>query len=490
MKLRELLTDIKPLACTAELETEILDIRYDSRHVKAGELFVAIVGLETDGHQYIPMACLNGAAVVVCEVKPELDIPYVLVEDSRQALSYISARYFGQPAKGMTMLGVTGTNGKTTSTLLIKSVLEHCLDAKIGLIGTNENMIDDMVIPTERTTPESYVLQKLLRQMADAGCTHVVMEVSSHALALGRVAGIRYAVGVFTNLSQDHLDFHETMEQYAMAKAALFAQSDVGIINMDDDYTPFMLEVAQASSCKVCGFSVDKNEADLMAKNIRLKPGSVAFSVLIPGEIQRMELHIPGQFSVYNALGVVGTVNALGVPLSEIAEALAKADGVKGRVEPVPTDGDYTILIDYAHTPDALENVLAAVRRFATGRVVALFGCGGDRDRTKRPVMGEVAVRLSDFVIVTSDNPRTEVAGEIIKDILAGMKKTKTPYVAMEDRREAIGYAIAHHQPGDVIVLAGKGHETYQEIGKVKHHMDEREIVAEYLAARRTEVPQ
>jgi len=485
MTLRDLLLDVKPIEVTANLDMEIRDIRYDSREVESGDMFVAISGFETDGHSYIAAAWDRGAALVVCQRKPEIDIPYVLVEDSRTALAYISARYFGQPAKSMKMLGVTGTNGKTTTTLLLKSVLEQCLDVKVGLIGTNENMIGDAAIEAERTTPESYVLQKLLRQMADAGCAYVVMEVSSHALALGRVAGIQYAVGVFTNLSQDHLDFHHTMEAYALAKAQLFAQSDVGLINIDDNYAPIMLEVAKQASCKVISFSVEKNEADLMAKSIRLKTDSVEFSVLVPGEIERMTLHIPGEFSIYNALGVVGTVYAQGVCLPKIAAALGKAKGVKGRVESVPTDGDYTILIDYAHTPDAIENVLTAVRGFAKGRVVMLFGCGGDRDPLKRPIMGEAAARLSDFVIVTSDNPRTEVPAEIIADILPGVEKTDTPYVTIVDRREAICYAIEHHQPGDVIVLAGKGHETYQIIGKEKFDLDERVVIADYLAKRK-----
>jgi len=310
------------------------------------------------------------------------------------------------------------------------------------------------------------------------------MEVSSHALALGRVAGIQYTASVFTNLSQDHLDFHHTMEAYALAKAQLFAQSDIGIINIDDSYAPIMLEVAEKSACQIMRFSVEKNEADLMAKRIRLKTDNVEFSVLIPGAIERMTLHIPGEFSIYNALGVVGTVYALGVTLPEIAEALGKAKGVKGRVEPVPTDGDYTILIDYAHTPDALENVLTAIRGFSKGRVVTLFGCGGDRDRTKRPIMGEIASRLSDFVIVTSDNPRTEPPSEIIADILPGVEQSGTPYITIEDRRKAIAYAIEHHQTGDVIVLAGKGHETYQIIGKEKFDLDERIVVAECLSKR------
>jgi len=470
---------------TADPDMEIADIRYDSRAVGLGDLFVAIEGLEADGHQYIQAAVTQGAAAVVCQKAPAEDIPYILVEDSRTALALISARYFGQPAKQMKLIGVTGTNGKTTTTLLLKSVLEQCLEAKVGLIGTNENLIGEEIIETERTTPESYELQKLFRQMADAGCTYVVMEVSSHALALSRVAGLRFAVGVFTNLSQDHLDFHKNMDNYARAKALLFTQSGKGVINIDDDYAQFMLRAAEDTGCHVLTFSVDKNEADLMAKNIRLKTGSVEFSVLVPGQIQRMVLHIPGEFSVYNALGVVGCACCLNIPLEKTADALKKARGVKGRVEVVQTDGDYTVLIDYAHTPDALENVLTAVRGFAQGgRTVVLFGCGGDRDRAKRPLMGKIAAELADHVIVTSDNPRTEDPNAIIEEIVAGMEETETPYITIEDRRAAIAYAIDNHRPGDIIILAGKGHETYQEINKVKHHMDEREIVAEHIASR------
>lgn len=486
MKLKELLADITPLAVAADLEMEIADVRYDSRAVTAGDLFVAICGLESDGHQYIASAIQRGAAVVLCQTVPNEDIPYVQVTDSREALALVSARYFGMPANEMQLIGVTGTNGKTTTTLLLKSVLEQCLESKVGLIGTNEIVIGEESVPAERTTPESYELQKILRQMADNGCGYVVMEVSSHALVLSRVAGLRFAVGVFTNLSQDHLDFHGNMDNYARAKALLFMQSKQGVINIDDSYAEIMLTAATESGCHVLSFAVDKNEADLLAKNVRLKTGSVEFSVLRPGEIQRMVLRIPGKFSVYNALGVVGCACCLDIPLSETATALGNARGVKGRVETVPTDGDYTILIDYAHTPDALENVLQAVRGFAgERRVVVLFGCGGDRDRTKRPLMGAVASELADFVIVTSDNPRTEQPAAIIDEITAGMKAGQTPYIVIEDRRAAIVWAMDNHKPGDIIILAGKGHETYQEINHIKHPMDEREIVATHIKALR-----
>jgi len=482
MKLKELLKDVQVLETAIDLNMEVKDIKYDSRAVEPGDVFVAIVGFETDGHKYIASAIEKGAVAVVCQMRPDEGVPFVRVSNSRLALALMSKVYFGDPAAGMTMVGITGTNGKTTTTLLLKHMLEAVCGAKVGLIGTNSNMIGDEELPTERTTPESYELQKLFRQMADKGCTHVVMEVSSHSLTLDRVAGVQYAVGLFTNLTQDHLDFHGTMENYADAKAMLFTQCDKGIVNLDDKWAPFMLEKAK---CPMMSFSVDSVEGDLFANDLRISPSGVKFVALHgTGGLARVSLPIPGRFSVYNALGVIACGLSLGLELQDCVQSLKTASGVKGRVEVVPTDGDYHILIDYAHTPDALENVLKSMKETAEGRVVALFGCGGDRDRTKRPLMGAIAAKCADFVIVTSDNPRTEVPGDIIKDILAGMKGIRTPHAVIENRREAIAYAIDNHLPGDVIVLAGKGHETYQIIGKEKHHMDEREIVAEHLVKR------
>ena len=484
MKLKEILRDIEVLQSTADGELEISGISYDSRAAKPGDLFTAIVGFESDGHRYIPAAVERGAAAVLCERAPEDGTPYVLVRDSRYALAIASRNFFGDPAGKMTMIGVTGTNGKTTSTLLMKHVLEETLGAKVGLIGTNANMIGDAVLPTERTTPESYELQRLFREMADAGCTHVVMEVSSHSLVLERVAGIRFALGIFTNLTQDHLDFHKTMEAYAEAKAKLFSVCDRGVINLDDSYGSFMIDRAQ---CPVMTYSVQRNEADLVAKDLKLLPDAIRFCAVTTGSIARVNLGIPGRFSAYNALDVLTGAMSLGIPLEEAAEALSSAKGVKGRMEPVPTDGDYTVLIDYSHTPDALENVLKTVRETCSGRVVAVFGCGGDRDRTKRPIMGRIGTELADFAIITSDNPRTEDPEEIIREILAGVSAEKGRWTAITDRAEAIAYAIDNHCPGDVIVLCGKGHETYQEINHVKHHMDEREIVAEILERRKNQ---
>jgi len=478
MKLADLMTGISVVQTTADMETEIKDIKYDSRNVEKGDLFVAIVGFETDGHEYIKAAEARGAAAVVCEKRPETGIPYILVENSRQALAAISASYFGNPAHRMKIIGVTGTNGKTTTTFLLKEVLEKCENTSVGLIGTNRNMIGSRTIDTERTTPESYDLHKLFREMADSGCEYVVMEVSSHSLVLNRVHGIEFEIGIFTNLTQDHLDFHGTMENYAQAKAEMFKLCKMGIINIDDDYAGQMMSAAQ---CPVFTFSTEKDEADLLAKDIKLGSDSVKFLALIKGEIQRVSLKIPGEFSVYNALGVIAAAYKLGISLKDISGALAQAEGVSGRVEVAYTNDDYTMLIDYAHTPDALENVLNAVRGFSLGRTVILFGCGGDRDSKKRPLMGEIAARLADFVIVTSDNPRTEEPARIIEDILQGMKDTKTPYAVIENRREAITYAMNNAQKDDVIVLAGKGHETYQIVGETKYHMDEREIIAENL---------
>ena len=479
MKLRELLEGLPVIEMNADPELEISGVSYDSRQTREGDLFVAMAGYETDGHKYIPMARRLGASCILCQVKPEGDEPYVLVENSRWALAQLGRNWYGDPAASMTMVGVTGTNGKTTTTYLLKDILEKKRGAKVGLIGTNQNMVGDMVIPTERTTPESFELQGLFRKMKDAGCTHVVMEVSSHALYLHRVAGVRFAVGIFTTLTQDHLDFHKTMEEYCDAKALLFRQCDTGVYNGDDQWVARLLSHA---TCDPVCFG-QKGSADLTAKDIVLEADHIAFNAVTKSESVPIRLGIPGGFMVYNAMGVLAAAQALGISLEESAEVLSQSANVKGRVEVVPTDGDYTILIDYAHTPDALENVLKSVRGFAKGRVVALFGCGGDRDATKRPQMGAIAAKLADFVIVTSDNPRTENPHAIIADIIDGMIGTETDYVVVESRTDAIRFAMDHAMPGDVIVLAGKGHETYQIIGKEKYPLDERQVVAEHLQA-------
>ena len=482
MKLKELLRGLGVLELHADEALDITGVQYDSRQVSPGDLFVAISGFQTDGHKYIPKAMENGAACVVCEKKPETDIPYVLVPDARAALAALGANWFGHPADDLCVIGITGTNGKTTSTYLLKHVLEKTLGAKVGLIGTIQNMIGDEVLHTERTTPESFELQKLFADMRGAGCTHVIMEVSSHALVLHRADQIRFGAAVFTNLTEDHLDFHKTMDAYCDAKAMLFRRCETGAVNVDDAYAKRIMEQAD---CRLLTYSAQGKPAALKAEHIGLFSDRVEFDAVYQNERVPVTLGIPGIFSVYNALGVIAAALALDIPLAAIADALRTAQSVKGRVEVVPTPGKgYTVLIDYSHTPDSLENILKAVRGFCAGRIIAVFGCGGDRDPYKRPVMGRIAAELSDLAIVTSDNPRTEDPYKILRQILAGMQDTETPYEVIESRVSAIGRAMELAQKDDVIVLCGKGHETYQEIGHEKHHLDEREVVASYLEAK------
>lgn len=478
MKLRELIKNLSIIEMSADAEREISGVSYDSRKTEKGDMFVAIRGFEADGHKFIPKAVENGAAVILCEEKPSCDIPYVLVSDSRYGLAIVSRDFFGDPASEMTMIGITGTSGKTSSSYLIKHMLESKLDAKVGLIGTNGNMIGDEFLHTEHTTPESYELHKLFRHMADSGCTHVVMEVSSHSLTLERVAGIHFDVALYTNLSQDHLDFHGTMEEYAAAKRKLFSMCSLGCFNLDDAWADFMRDGA---SCRTMTFSTEKNEADLVAKDIRLTADGVRFASVSGDEISMTKLGIPGMFSVYNALGTMSVGLALGLSLADCSDAMSSAKGVKGRLEIVPTGRDFSVVIDYSHKPDALEKVLKTLKPVTRGRLIALFGCGGDRDKLKRPIMGRIAADNADLVVVTSDNPRTEDPDEIIREIVAGMKDKRTPTKVICDRREAIAWAIDNAAPGDVLLLAGKGHEDYQVVGHEKHHMDEREIVADCL---------
>lgn len=480
MKLVHLLKGITIKESQADMALEITGISYDSRTTVKGDIFVAVRGYESDGHKYIKTAIEKGAACVLCEEKPDDSVPYIIMDNTRRGLAVVSSNWYNNPSSAMKIIGVTGTNGKTTTTNIIKTVIENCTGAIVGLIGTNYNMIGNRIIETERTTPESYELQKIFREMADEGCTYVVMEVSSHALFLDRVYGVAFEVGVFMNLTQDHLDFHKTMEEYAQAKALLFMQSKYGVVNIDDSYAYLMIQTAM---CPIFTFSAVEDTADLVAKRIKLHSEKVNFCALTIDALQEVELNIPGMFSIYNALAAISTAIILKLDLEDIAKALKACKGVVGRAEVVPTERNFTIIIDYAHTPDALEKIINTFKELAIGRVVTLFGCGGDRDGTKRPLMGEIASRLSDFVVVTTDNPRTEVPGKIIDDILAGMKDTKTPYIVIENRKEAVEWAIQNAQPHDIIILAGKGHETYQIIGKQKLHFDEREIVKDFLSA-------
>lgn len=479
MKLRNLLVDVALTEQRAAPETEITDLSYDTRTMRPGALFAALPGYKTDGQNFIREALDHGAAAVLCREAPQEEGPWLVAEDPRLALALISANWFGRPAEGLCCVAVTGTNGKTTTTYLLKAVLEGALHTKVGLIGTNQNMIGDQVLPASRTTPESCEIQSLMRSMVDAGCTHVVMEASSHALVMRRTAGIRFTAGIFTNLTQDHLDFHRTMEEYRRAKGLLFEQSDLAVLNLDDEAGPWY---AARVPCPVFTYSEHKDEADLVAKNIRLFPDRVEFEAVARRTIGRVSLAIPGGFTIYNALGAIACALNLDLKLDDITAALRTAKGVKGRLETVPVPAPFTVLIDYAHTPDALENVLTTVRDFTHRRVICLFGCGGDRDRTKRPQMGEIAGALADLVIVTSDNPRTEDPGAIIHDILPGLDGARSECLLEPNRRAAIRAALSRAGPGDVVLLAGKGHETYQEIDGIQYPFDEREEVYSFFA--------
>lgn len=477
MKLSTLLKGVEVLETHAPMDMEIHHIANDSRKVENGDLFISISGFTTNGNRFIPVAMEKGAAVVVTATKPTENIPYVLVASDRLAMAQIAANFYDHPAKKLKMVGVTGTNGKTTVTLLVKHILETVKGAKVGLIGTMENLIGEEVVPTERTTPESPELQALFARMVDAGCSYGVMEVSSHAIALERVGGVHYRVAAFTNLTEDHLDFHKTMENYGETKATLFARSDKAVLNQDDGWYSLMASKATGSVLTTGLYA----NAGLYATDLELVADGIHFTAHYGQEQAFVDLPIPGKFTVYNALTALGIALALDVDLQTAAAALKTAKGVKGRVEVVPTEGkDYTVLIDYAHTPDGLQNVLSAVKGFCKGRLIAVFGCGGDRDPIKRPIMGRIGAEIADIAVITSDNPRTENPHAIIADILSGVADRKNCAV-IENRIEAIHYAMDIAQKDDIIVLAGKGHETYQEICGVKSHLDEREEVAKYL---------
>lgn len=480
MKLSRLLRDVNGGDLCGKPEREITGICSDSRRVGQGSLFVAIPGFQSDGHQYIRQAMEQGACAVVAQHAPDCPVPegvtLILVDDARRALAQLAAEWYDHPERQLRLIGVTGTNGKTTTTWLIRHILEQ-RGHKCGLIGTNGSIVDGPLRPAERTTPEAPELYGLLREMADAGCEYAAMEVSSHSLVLERVHGLHFAAAAFTNLTQDHLDFHKDMEHYFQAKALLFQRCDTAVLNLDDDWG---LRLAERVSCPRLTYSAKRLEADLIAKNIVLLPDQVQAVLVRDNDIARMRLNIPGMFSVYNGLTAIGCCLALGLTLEESAQALQSAQGICGRAEIVPTGREFTVMIDYSHTPDSMENILRTVRGYAKGRVVGLFGAGGDRDHAKRPIMGRIAGELCDLCVVTSDNPRSEEPEAIIRDILQGMSQ-KHKYKVIPDRREAIAWCIKNARKDDIIVLMGKGQETYQEIRGVKHHLDEREEVRRAL---------
>ena len=453
----------------------ISGITSDSREIKEGYAFVCVSGVADDGHNYAADAANKGAVAVITEremgVRNE-----IVVSDTHEVYADMCANWFGKPADSLKLIGVTGTNGKTSITYMLKSILE-CAGYKVGLIGTIQNMIGDEAIPTKNTTPGVYELNRLFALMKQKGCQYVVMEVSSHALHQKRVCNLSFDAAIFTNLTQDHLDYHITMENYLDAKKMLFKMCKTAIVNSDDDYCEQLIE---GLDCKIVSYSL-ADASTYSAKAVKYYPASVEYELVSNDILNHIKFNTGGKFSVYNSMCAAVTALELGLPISVVADAIKNIEGIKGRAESVPTGRDFTVIIDYAHTPDGLKNILKTFRDCEKNRVIALFGCGGDRDKTKRPIMGNIAVRFANYVIVTCDNPRSEDPDEIIKDILEGTSGSAVPVKVIQNRIDAIKYAVSIAEAGDIIVLAGKGHETYQILNTGTIHLDEREIVREAL---------
>lgn len=489
MVLAALLEKLEYELVSGSADMQIENVVYDSRKVTEGSLFICIEGGTADGHTFIPDVVKKGAkALIVTKdvsglLPADAEVTVVRVKDSRYALAFVSAAYFGYPAEKLKVIGITGTKGKTTTTYLVKSILEHA-GHKVGLVGTIEAIIGQEHIPANNTTPESYVLQEYFAKMVEAGCDTVVMEVSSQGLMLHRTQGFVFDYGIFTNIEPDHIGplEHKDFADYMHCKGLLFKQCRVGIVNCDDAHYQ---DVIRDHTCKIETFGFSEN-ADYRAQDLKLISGAgfLGIDFKARGKVNLdIELHAPGRFSVYNALCAIAICNHFGVTADEVKEALLQAH-VKGRIELVKVSDDFTLMIDYAHNAMALESLLTTLREYKPKRLVCLFGCGGNRSKLRRYEMGEVSGKLADLTVITSDNPRNEEPQAIIDDIKVGISKTDGKYVEIIDRKEAIAYVIRHGQPGDVIVLAGKGHEDYQEIKGKKYPMDERDIIADVLAGR------
>lgn len=481
-KLTDLLEHVEYQCLQGTTDKEITSVVYDSRKAEPGSLFLCIKGAVSDGHSYAASVAEKGAAVLV--VQDEVDVPkdvtVIRVKDSRYAMACIAAAWFDYPAAKLKIIGITGTKGKTTTTYLVKSILENA-GHKTGLIGTIETVIGDTRIPSANTTPESYLVQEYFAKMAEAGCDSVVMEVSSQGLMLHRTAGFTFDIGIFTNIEPDHIgpNEHKDFEDYMHCKSLLFQQCKVGIFNGDD---PHLAQILEGHTCQVETFGFSE-KADLRAENTRLVTGKGTLGIAydLKGLLDfPVEIDLPGKFSVYNSLTAIAVCRHFGVSKENIQKALKNAK-VKGRIEMVKVSDAFTLMIDYAHNAMSLESLLVTLKEYRPNRLVCLFGCGGNRSKLRRYEMGEVSGKLADLTIITSDNPRDEDPQEIINDIKVGIGKTTGEYVEIIDRKEAIAYAIHHGQPGDIVVLAGKGHEDYQEIKGKKYPMDERVLIQEIL---------
>lgn len=481
MILRDILVDYPFNLIKGNLDIEISHFRNDSRKIGKGDLFIAELGYSVDGHDYIDQAIENGAIAIVIQkdIKIEQDITVIKVDDSIDAMAKFAGVFYNKPWEKMHMVGITGTNGKTSTTYFIRSIFEE-YKKKIGIIGTISAVIDKENIHIDNTTPNSIVIHDLLNRMVESEIDTCIMEVSSHALELKRVEYMNFSVGLFTNLTKDHLDYHETMEKYFNSKLKLFYKTkEYNIINIDDYYGRKIIEVIDDKT-KLISYGI-KERADIFATDIKFSLSKVSFTLNTSKESIHVLLNIPGEFSVYNALAAASVAYAYGIPMETIKAGLEALEGVRGRFEVVPTGGDFTVIIDFAHTADGLEKVLTVIDEFAQGRKVVVFGAGGNRDKTKRPEMGETVGRHADLSIVTSDNPRDEDPNDIIEDVLVGTRLSKGNYIKIIDREQAIKYAIDNAQAKDIILLAGKGHETYTIINGERIEFDERQIVLDYL---------
>ncbi|WP_125152214.1 UDP-N-acetylmuramoyl-L-alanyl-D-glutamate--2,6-diaminopimelate ligase [Clostridium rectalis] len=478
MQLKEVLKNVDYELLNGEENIEICDMHYDSRKIKNGDLFFAIQGYSTDGHKYIKAAWDKGAIAVICDKELEFmpECTVIKVKDSRKVMAVCSSNFYKNPKDKLKIIGVTGTNGKTTSTFMIKSILEEA-GYKVGLLGTITNYIGSKKINSDRTTPESLEIHKLFKEMVESKIDYCVMEVSSHSLYLDRVYGINFSEAIFTNLTQDHLDFHKTFENYYNSKLILFKNSKNSIINIDDKYGN---RVIKDCANKKYTYSID-NKSDFQAYDIEMHSRGVEFTVKFADKEVRFNLNIPGRYNIMNALGSALACLNEGIGIDKVKKGLEDMVGVPGRCEIVTKSYKlgYEVIVDYAHTPDGLENILRTAREFTKGRLISVFGCGGDRDKTKRPIMGQLGSILSDIAIITSDNPRTEEPLDIIEDIKSGIKKDN--YMLVENRRDAIKKAMEIAQKDDVIVVAGKGHEDYQILKDKTIHFDEREIIEEII---------
>ncbi|WP_202078007.1 UDP-N-acetylmuramoyl-L-alanyl-D-glutamate--2,6-diaminopimelate ligase [Caldalkalibacillus salinus] len=469
-------------------DMEITSIEMDSRKVTAGAMFVCIEGFHVDGHQYVQQAVEKGAKVIVAQKPVQTDIPVIIVPDTRRTLAVVADTFYQHPTQKLRVIGVTGTNGKTTVTHLIEQILEDA-QHKTGRIGTIGAKIGNNVEEVANTTPESSELQNVFHRMSGAGCEYAVIEASSHAIHMGRLRGTNIGTAVFTNLTQDHLDYHGTMEEYQRAKGLLFAQlgntydpqdRKYAILNADDEAHTYFRDITPA---QVVTYGID-NHADIRAKNIQLTSQGITFTVEYYKGSETVRLQMLGKFNVYNALAAIAAALVEGISLTSIKHSLAQVKGVPGRLEVVDEGQPYTVLVDYAHTPDSLKNVLQTVQEFAIGKVFCVIGCGGDRDRTKRPLMAQIATAHADYAILTSDNPRSEEPQVILNDMKNGLAQTGTPqerYTCIVDRQTAIDTAIQQASPGDIVVIAGKGHETYQQLKDETIHFDDREVARQAI---------